>query len=206
MRLFRRQKDSPKIEGEIGYHGLADWWLSSFTEDERDYIESKLGGGSGRERPLTQGQITSTTGTASQLLSGLSTWFDGQNDRHIARRILAKAEEVGKGDILDQHFTYAQMIKVYYKDREKNPEALESAIQACEKQIELAPRAAEAFRRDYPNSPLPAHTGFEKLAIVREKQKEFDEAIRVAATAKNMGWAGDWDKRIERCKTKGARQ
>ena len=152
MRLFRRQQDSPKIEGEIGYHGLADWWLSSFTEDERDYIEKKVGGGSGHERPLTQGQITSTTGTASQLLSGLSTWFHGQNDRHIAQRILAKAEEVGKGDILDQHFTYAQMIKVYYKDREKNPEALEIAIQACEKQIELAPRAAEAFRRDYPNS------------------------------------------------------
>jgi hypothetical protein len=31
-----------KMHGSIGYFGLTEWWISEFTENEREYIELKL--------------------------------------------------------------------------------------------------------------------------------------------------------------------
>ncbi len=41
-----------------------------------------------------------------------------------------------------------------------------------------------------------------QLAIVREKQKNYTEAIRIAKEALSQGWSGDWERRIVRCKNK----
>jgi hypothetical protein len=35
-----------------------------------------------------------------------------------------------------------------------------------------------------------------------EKQKNYEETIRLSNIAKSQGWNGDWDKRIEKCKKK----
>jgi len=37
MSLFRKNK---KIEGEIGYFGLQEWWLSDLTKEEQNVILS----------------------------------------------------------------------------------------------------------------------------------------------------------------------
>ncbi len=31
----------PAVDGLIAYYGLTDWWLTSFTAQERDYIEAR---------------------------------------------------------------------------------------------------------------------------------------------------------------------
>ncbi len=49
---------------------------------------------------------------------------------------------------------------------------------------------------------LPRHTGYEQLAIIREKEKDHPEAIRLCGEAMAQGWNGDWEKRIQRCKAK----
>ena len=103
--------------------------------------------------------------------------------------------------ILDVHFLYGQKIKIYYKDREKQ-EYLEKAIEACKQQIKIAPKAAKAFRTEYKDSSLPSHQGYKQLAIILEKQGHFREAIELCVQADKEGWAGDWQKRIERCKKK----
>jgi tetratricopeptide (TPR) repeat protein len=206
MSFFRRSSRAPKVGGEIGYHGLADWWLSNFTEEERNYIESRykpLGLGTTNERPLTQGTNSWSSGRAAQFLSGLSTNFQGPKDRHIARRLLIKAEQVSGSTILDRHFVYSEMIQVYYRDRDNDPNSLDEAIRACEKQIEIGPEAVQAWRAEYPtDAELPAHRGFTQLAIIREKERNYAEAIRLAKEAMEQGWAGDWDTRIARCETR----
>lgn len=187
------------IEGPIGYFGLAEWWLATFTEAERKYMgsasESATGGGS-----LTEGRISYTSGTAAQFLSGLATNFYKPQDRRIARLMLAKAQELAKaaGNVLDLHFVYAGMIKTFYADRDNDPEALDLAIAACEEQIALAPEAAKAWSREYPEEPLPAHTGYTQLAIIREKQRNFADAISLSRLAMKQEWAGDWEQRIAR--------
>ena len=202
MPFFSRSKKAePKIQGEFGYHGLSDWWLSTFKEEERQYIESKFHplGAEDDEKPLTVGHISFSSGTAANLLSVLAGWFDSTHDRHIARRFLEKSDEVG-GSVLDRHFTYSAMVPIYYRDRDTDPDALAAAIDACEKQIALGPEAAEAFEAEYPtDSTLPSHRGFTQLAIIREKEHNYADAIRLAQDAMSQGWAGDWEKRIERC-------
>jgi len=199
MRLTGWLRGSPKVAGPIGYYGLAEWWLATFTEDERRYIESAsnspTGGGS-----LTKGDISYSSGTAAQCLFGLATNFYNRRDRRIARLTLVKAEELAKeaGNVLDLHFVYAGMIKTFYADRDNDPEALSSAIVACEEQIALAPKAAGDWKREYSGEPLPGHTGYTQLAIIRETQKNFAAAVSVSRLALEQGWAGDGEHWIAR--------
>ena len=113
---MRRQS---KIEGYIGYFGLEAWWLSEFTDAERDYIEQ-------RHQPLTQGQVWGTSRTAAGMLSDLASWFGSPEDRHIARHLLEKAESLRESSVEDRHFVYQGLIETYYRDRDKVDATLEN--------------------------------------------------------------------------------
>ena len=205
MSILSMFKRSSKIEGKIGFFGLSDWWLNSFTESEREYIEQKYSPmtmGESNNRPLTQGKISFTTQTASALLWALASWFKKADEYSVGKRIAEKSIELSGSNILDRHFAYQQMIQICYRSRDKEASAMSLAIKACEWQIELAPQAADAFRKEYPKQPLPRPVGYEQLAIIREKEKNYLEAIKLSKQAKEQGWAGDWDKRIERCEKK----
>lgn len=197
-------KGKQKIEGQFGYFGLADWWLSTFNDKEREYIERVYQpmGSQLDSRPLTQGTISYTSQTVTGLLSGLATWFTKSEDAYIAAKILEKAEETGQSNILDLHFAYQGMIQLYYRMRDAEPTALAKAIESCKKQIALASKTTKEFQREYPGSSLPAHVGYTQLAIILEKQKKYDEVLRLCRDAQAQGWNGDWEKRIERCQTK----
>lgn len=100
--------------------------------------------------------------------------------------------------ILDQHFKYLEDIRMYYRNRDNDPKALENAILACEGQIALAPEAKKAFERQHWGL-LPSHTGFLQLSIIEEKRGNYGRAVELCNTALSQGWSGDWQKRIERC-------
>jgi len=104
--------------------------------------------------------------------------------------------------ILDLHFLYQIKIEIYYKNRDNDPEGINKAILACQQQIEISPKSRIAFKKEYKDSPLPRHIGFEQLAIIYEKQKHFTKAIEISQEALKQGWNGDWEKRIGRCKKK----
>jgi hypothetical protein len=193
---------SPKIKGELGCFGLGDWWLTTFSANERNYIEQKFKPLGGNSRPLTHGKILETTQTASNLLMALAGWFEKAEDFSIGKRIVEKAIQTAGNNTLDAHFAYGQMIKNSYRVREVDSSALELAIFACKNQIVLAPQAAKAFRRESRSNELPCHAGYEQLAIILEKQKDYSGAIQLCNQAKEQGWNGDWDKRIARYKQK----
>jgi hypothetical protein len=109
----------------------------------------------------------------------------------------------GSAKPLDIHFFYQSNIEIFYKDREK-PEYLEKAILACRQQIEFAPIAAKAFKKDpaFKKDSLPSHKGYHQLAIILEKQNKYQEVIDLCCKAEKQGWAGDWENRIKRCEKK----
>ena len=185
----------PEIGGEIGYHKLSGWWLSTFSEAEPKHIEKTAG-------PITEKIIGWTSQTPAQLLYGVSSSIQRIEDLSIALRLLAKAEQLAESDVLDLHYCYMTRIQLHYRHRNANPKALDEAIAACEKQIALAPKSALAFKKWLPNEPLVAHTGFYQLAVIRDKQGNYEEAIRISRLAMEQGWAGDWEKRIARYKKK----
>ncbi len=49
---------------------------------------------------------------------------------------------------------------------------------------------------------LPEHIGYKQLAIIKDKQKNYDEVISICLKAKEEGWNGDWDNRIAKAKKK----
>ena len=204
------QKPTKPIGGKIAYFQLEAWWLSTFTEDERKYIQRQCAvepvsevAGVFLPDDLTTGDIVNTSQSAVEMLTMLARGLDAPKDRAIAERVYDKALELAHGgDILDAHFLYGQMIKTLYRLREQ-PGYPEKAIDACQRQISIAKEAAKAFRIEYPDSPqLPSHRGFNQLAIVLEKQRKFQEAIELAQQAATQGWPGDWQRRIERCRAR----
>ncbi len=202
--MFNLFKLQEKIGGEIAYYNLTDWWLKTFSKQEQDYIVKTFQplGGSGVD--LIKGEIQYSSGSAVSLLSNLAGWFKNDKDREIGYKLLDKAEKLitDNTDTLNIHFFYQNKLEFYYRFREIDQESLNIAIEACKKQIELSPRAILAFKKEYEHEKLPMHTGYEQLAIILEKQSKFNEVIALCENAKNQGWGGDWDKRIERCMNK----
>jgi hypothetical protein len=96
-----------------------------------------------------------------------------------------KNDEVG---VLDPHFAYSSMIPIYYGDRDTDPEALDLAIHACQNQIVLAVQAGAQWTAESPDGPLPSHRGFTQLAIIREKEGNYSEAIKLSQDALRQGW------------------
>lgn len=196
-------KRKPQITGVIGYFGLATWWLCTFSESERKYIESRFRPFGDQKNSLTEGNIISRSDTAVGFLHNLSGWFTKEDERDIAYRILEKAGELlhQSAKPLDIHFYYQSNIQTFYKDRDK-PGALEKAIMACREQIEFAPIAAKEFKKEYRGVSLPSHKGYQQLAIILEKQNKFQEVIEICRQANKQGWMGDWEYRINRCTKK----
>ena len=191
---------------------LFSWWMAEFSQAEREHILTKyqpMVMGLGSDSLVDVDRIIGADGKPRIRLTALATWFmSPKDDLPLAMRLLRKGVDLGEenqGTVLDQHFTLLNMIKVYYRNRANDSVSLELAIDACEKQIALAPLATEMFKRGELMETLPAHTGFEQLAIIRERGRGYDEAIRLSREAQRQGWAGDWGKRIARCDKKRGR-
>lgn len=195
------------IKGALGYFGLQDWWLSTFSQQERLHIQARFQPLGSPANSLTQGDIRYSSGTAAGLLSALAGWFTKENDRALAYRLLQKAEElcIAATDILDAHFVYNAKISLYYRDR-SDPLSLATALDACRQQIAIAEEAARAFRAESGHSQLPSHRGYEQLSIVLERRGEFRETIALCNQAEQQGWAGDWPKRVDRCRKRAERR
>lgn len=205
-----KPKENSGYSGYIGYYGLEDWWLTEFSDAEREYIENKYQpmGSSPGDKSLTHKKIEWTSASAANFLNGLSSWFTGQNDRDIARKMLDKAQKLtirtgSLKNVLDEHFVLSEQIPIYYRDRNQEG-MLEKAIEVCKRQIELANFAREAFLKECPKQSLPSHRGYKQMVIILDKEGRRGEAISLCMQAKNEGWSGNWDKRIARyMKVKG---
>lgn len=199
MDIFDLFKKQPKVNGIIKYLNLEDWWLYELNDEEREIILNTYSP-MGIKNSIIEGNIYSSSQTHLHFFWGLIGWFNKPALRHIAYKLISKGETFidKNSEPLDVHFFYGAKLDVFYKDRDLFPDGLELAIQACEQQIVNAPMAATAFKQKY-GSDLPSHKGYSQLAIILEKQKQYDKAISLCEQAKSQGWAGDWHKRIERC-------
>lgn len=187
------------IEGELGYFGLGQWWLSTFSASEREYVE-RLYRPSG-SRGLTKGKGPSAYPTAANLLTAVAGELRKRlEDRNLAIRVLARAEDraLAEDDVLGLHFTYQEMIRLHYTWREHVFDAQDTAFAVCYKQARIAPLAAQVFRERCPGRPLPSHVGYELMATILAKQGDLAQAIEVCKQAQSQGWPGNWTWRIQR--------
>jgi hypothetical protein len=59
----------------------------------------------------------------------------------------------------------------------------------------------EKEKKDHPFDPV-SHRGYKQLSIIKHKNGEYEEVIKLCKKAKSQGWRGDWDKRIKRAEKK----
>jgi len=190
-----------KVEGELGYFGLGHWWLSAFTKSQRAHMEGafQAPGLAPTARALTRGKSQRTFRSAAGLLTALAGGLRNMpEDRDLAARILAKAEERARAedDTLGLHFAYQEMIRLHFKWRDRFSDALDLTFGACHKQIAIALHAAQAFRELYPEEDLPTHAGFQQLVTLQEKDAAYAKAIELCKQAREQGWPGNWTWRI----------
>lgn len=193
---------SGSVGGKIEYYNLQEWWLNTISSEERSTLISLYKPLGLNPDSLTHGKITSSDQSIVAFLSNLSGWVKQPEYRKIGYKLIEKAESSlsNKTPIMDRHFLYQTKMEIYYRNREVDDSALTSAIEACKQQIALSTKAKQAFLKQW--GQLPSHAGYKQLCIIMEKQKNYDEVIRLASEAKMQGWTGDWDKRIEKCTKK----
>lgn len=206
-----------ETHGYIGLFGLTDWWLSAFSEEERQYIELayqpmvvSIQVSPGKTNADEDSLLTGARGLqmstrAGSFLANLAEWLNRPESRHLARRILEHGERVAR-DPLEKHDVYQVMVTVCYRDREKSAEFLDAAIAACKKQIENGESAIREWRAERAGV-VPTHKGYEQLAIIREKEGDLAEALRLSREALSQGWGPrpGWQFRIDRLSKRLAR-
>lgn len=194
-----------KVAGIIGYYGLSEWWLTTFTEEERKYINYQVRTMRAGPNALIEGTpiiiTNSTHNNVSFFLINLTGWFRKPKDNSIARRIASKAFELAE-DIEDIGASLAWIIRSNYYARDQVPDAIENVVSACKRYIEIAPLLAKKHIKQYPGLNLGRHEGYNRYTILLEKSKKYTEVIQLCEEAKHQGWEGDWDKIIERCKNR----
>lgn len=168
-----------------------------FTEIEKKIILEKY-------KPLNGITLTDsmTTVTDSEInfLTVLQSWFTNSCDEIISEKILLRAESLvsNENPILDIHFLYNSLIEHYYKKRDVDPIYLDLAKVYCQKQIDISQGVKDKFQSEQWYGKLPRHLGFERLAIILEKEKKYLESIELCKVADYIGWNSDWTKRINR--------
>ena len=133
MGIFSYQNSKPIIKGLIGYHDLSKWWLSEFSNEERNHIViTYTPMGSGGDI-LLKDNIDWSSSSVVHFLYNLAGWFNNKRDRYLAIRILEKAEKLISDDIpiVDIHFFYQQIIQIHYGNRLIDPNSLDKSIEAC---------------------------------------------------------------------------
>ncbi len=198
---FKKPAKQPEVQGGIGYHGLADWWLNEFSEDERQLIEQRL-------TPLFANEtVTLTKGSpgdsfkadgskigAFDFLRTLAAWFQRKDQVPLALKVLKKAREFDASPA-EWHWYYSTFIEVRYKQRDDDPQALNDVIRACEEMIRIAPDVIKQWKHEEeairarladfyhksgqppaePRSVVPpGHKGYQQLTIIRKKQKNLE--------------------------------
>lgn len=195
------------MAGVISFYKLDTWFTTEFTKEQQIFMDEKYKQGSTGENILYFGtKITKFNGSPSYFLTHLLMWFDTKNLYEIAVKIANKAESLfceKTENSEDKHFYYSHLIKFYYKNREIGNN-LQKAIEYCNKQVEIS----ESAKKELLNNPLlsmihlPNHTGYEQLAIIEKKNKNWIRVVELSEAAKKAGWGGDWDKRITEAKGK----
>lgn len=207
----REEKTVKKTNHELGlirYYGLTDWWANGLTEIDRNLILKSKENISEviytQEKPGSRynGENFIEIKDFEFLNDILINMY---NEYPTAKKLALKIEELIFRDIEDDyvialHFTLTNLMDFYYRNRDKD-DSLDRAIFFGYKDIEFSNIFAKAFYSKY-GELMPVNKAYEQIGVILEREKKYTEAIRICEKGKSEGWSNDFDKRINRIKSK----
>jgi len=160
----RGEVEQAEVGGSIGYLGLASWWLTEFTDDERAYVVSLYS--DNEAKTLAAGTIEPNArigyglvqhsgglgfylGSCADFLMKMADRLDGRQNYALGVKIIKKLieqVESGDADLIDKHHALGWMAKRFFKERKFDQHAMQRTIWACVKQIEIAPKVRQLMR------------------------------------------------------------
>lgn len=164
------------VEGLIAFYKLQEWWSSSFTHDEREYIDNCYQPAGAPPHTLTQGKISERKQPAPEFLNELNTWFISKSDITITERIHQKLIELAKENPIDKPGYYqGRHYTTFVRDFEslkksENHSELENLL------LNLV-KATEAESAMNNMGVAPAY--YNELAILYRKQKEYSKEVSI---------------------------
>jgi len=129
----------------------------------------------------------------------------------ILEKELLKELKKSKQDLVNRHFSYISLQNFYYKYRNLDKIYLNECIKYCELDINSIDEMNKVYKKQDILNTEKGFTGnipaFKRLAIIYEKNKEYDKAILVSQRAisfgnQNDGTDGGFEARIEKLKKK----
>lgn len=188
---------SSRISGLVAQYRLKEFW-NTLSKAEKKFIEAQF------DETLNSANVVESS---QSKLGFLTVILDNGIDKHIHENevILSKLVEqcelvFANASVMCKHFYLMSLIRFHYRLRNVDDHLRES-VQACQRQIDLAPKARKAFQKEF-GDRLPSHLGFKQLAIIRMKEKNFEGAKELVQSASRQGWSGDWETRLERINKK----
>jgi tetratricopeptide (TPR) repeat protein len=178
MGLFR---SGPSVPDFIVGVGLEDWYTNLSDEQQQKLHEYSTFFGTGGEMNLLDKGTGETSQSAQEYLKGVGSTAASEKDYGFAEMVLLEALEREDGSATSTHFTYNELIDVYYKQRDDRKDAIEKCIQYCKKDIEIADEFVVEF------GEVPRIPSFKRLAIIYERQEQYADAIAVCDQALEIG-------------------
>lgn len=197
------RKEEQEIQGYIAHFSLKDWF-TSLSEDEQNILQEVVGPKLAKNKILDVHTEKGELGRAEQQTLGMiaqMVWKSGH--RELAESVFQKSLEAEDDNPTDRHFVYVNWEKLLYKRRDKDPEALEKCIELCKKDIAQVDEVLPKLKRTPNGREINVdYYSFRRLAIIYEKQGEYEKAIEVCNKAlehnvfanTKMGWEGRKEK------------
>ena len=176
--LFR---SGPSVPDFIVGVGLEELYANISDEQQQKLHEYSTFFGTGGEINLLEQGTVETSQSAQEYLKGVGATAASEKDYEFAELVLLEALDREDGSATSTHFTYNELIDVYYKQRDDREDAIEKCIQYCKKDIEIAEEFVDEF------GEVPRIPSFKRLAIIYEKQERYADAIAVCDQALEIG-------------------
>ena len=176
--LFR---SGPSVPDFIVGVGLEEWYANISDEQQQKLHEYSTFFGTGGEINLLEQGTVETSQSAQEYLKGVGATAASEKDYEFAELVLLEAFDREYGSATSTHFTYNELIDVYYKQRDDREDAIEKCIQYCKKDIKIAEEFVDEF------GEVPRIPSFKRLAIIYEKQERYADAIAVCDQALEIG-------------------
>jgi len=195
--FLKARSNEPK--GLLAYLGLGEWFTSLAYEEQQKVREYFNGlGWEPKDLDTTNYSFSSTT--QSKFFNGIAHRAMIHKDYVFSEKVFLESLHSKQISVIDRHFTYNNLIDLYYKQRESSPEAITKCVYFCLEDIEIV----EEFLHVFDSPIIPRIPSIQRLIIIYEKQGKFEEAIKICNIALKLGLndKSGFEGRIEKIRKK----
>lgn len=197
------QSNRPNFLDDLG---LRDWY-DGLSKQEREKVHdfSTMFGLGGETNLLDEGVRGHNT-TQQSYLKNVGAKLVSNKEYDLAAKVLLKGLDCPDDNPTDRHFIYNSLIDLYYKQRDEREDAIEKCIEYCKADIDSIDEFHQELKEEYEDASLPRIPAFKRLAIIYERQSEFEKALEVCEEAIRRslsdGTQGGFEARKQRIENK----